>query len=183
MFRKLIRKLAPKELTVVSHYSLVRKDLKEEIIPTLCVNWKEIKRSFVDNISVMIDYLVKIYYFHDFEEYLSDWINSVRRGFECCPMVERKKKFPTEKKLFDFVWDERLDKDIYRFHKNAVEEINLFYSDVPKKISVGNCDGFEKFFLAYLKLLSHSLSENGAINTLEIRDFVENWDYGFSLKD
>lgn len=184
IIRKIFNGFVPKELAVISHYSQVRSEIKEKLVISMAVRWNEIKRSMIEHIPVMFEHLVKIYYYHDFGEYLQGWIASVRKGFETCPKIKGKNEYPTENQIFNFIWNERLDKDISNLHQNAVKDINEFYSDVPK-ISVNNedCDGFEKFFLSYLKLLSHFLSEKGSIGMQEIRNFVENYSYEFSLKD
>ena len=45
-------------------------------------SWKDIKKDLESHLYVMFEHLVKVYYYHNYEEYLQGWIASIRKGFE-----------------------------------------------------------------------------------------------------
>lgn len=157
---------------------------REEIF-SMATRWTEIKDKMEDHLFCMTEHLVKIYYYHDFEEYLHGWIASVRKGFERIPKDSKTNKFPTENQIFDYIWNTEFTGDPDGVHKGIVEDIiNKNYEDVPL-IEPGVIDlrGFRDFMKSYVKLLAKSISENGTITMQEIKNFIENYNFGFSLKE
>ena len=45
-------------------------------------SWKDIKKDLESHLYVMFEHLVKVYYYHNYEDYLQGWIASIRKGFE-----------------------------------------------------------------------------------------------------
>lgn len=159
-------------------------NLIDNEIVSMAMPWKQIKDGINNHLSVMVLHLVKIYYYHDFQEYLYHWIESVRKGFDKIPKDSKTNKFPTYNQVFDYIWNVELSGDPDGQHYVDVRDINNVYTDVPN-IPIENIDyeGFRKFLLEYCKILANAISLNGAISMDEIEDFIINYDYGFSIKD
>lgn len=145
--------------------------------------WSEIKDKMESHLGEMILHLVKIYYYHDFEEYLRGWIDSVRKGFDNIPKRANNNRLPTKEDVFNYLWIEELSEDPDGLLRGDIEDINYVYTDVPE-IPIENIDyeGFSKFLKSYIEILSDSISKNGNISINLITQFVKNYDYGFSLK-
>lgn len=180
IFSRLFRK----GLSIEGNYSKLKDGMSLHLIKSMAVPWREIKEDLKGYIPVMFEHLVKLYYYHDFDEYLWNWCDSVKKGFEAVPKVKGKNKFPAEGQIYNFIWDERFSQDPDPYHKSYAQEINFKYKDVPK-IPIENLDykGFNEFLKAYLKLAAKLISENGSVNAADVLNFVKGWNYGFSLKE
>lgn len=157
--------------------------IKNSIIVSMASPWKKIKDKIENHVGVMLLHLAKIYFYHDFEDYLWGWADSVRKGFDNISKRADTKKLPTKEDIYNYIWKELLSEDCSKLLEGYVIDINEVYVDVPK-IPITNIDydGFNKFVENYIELLAESISERGNIAIKQILDFINNYDYGFSLK-
>ena len=124
-------------------------------------SWRSIRSQLEGHLYCMFEHLVKVYYYHDYSEYMTEWITSIRKGFEYVKRLTNTNSYPTEEQVFQFIWNEWLDGDIDSLQDNIVDEINYIYTDVPK-IKEIDYSGFKDFAINYCKLLSKEVSEKGA---------------------
>ena len=139
-------------------------------------SWKNIRNQLEDHLYVMFEHLVKVYYYHDYEEYLQGWISSIRKGFEHVKKLSNTNTYPTEEQIFQFIWNEWLDGDIDILHDEIVKDLNKFYKDVPPIENI-NHRGFNEFALSYCHLLAEMVSENGGISMNDVYEFIESYDF------
>lgn len=66
-------------------------------------SWKDIKKDLESHLYVMFEHLVKVYYYHNYEEYLQGWIASIRKGFEHIKKLSNTNKYPTKDQLFSLI--------------------------------------------------------------------------------
>ena len=139
-------------------------------------SWKNVRNQIEEHLYVMFEHLVKVYYYHDYEEYLQGWISSIRKGFEHMKKLSNTNKYPTEEQMFQFIWNEWLDGDIDIIHDEIVKDLNKYYDEVPKIEEIDYL-GFKEFAISYCKYLSKIISEKGGISMSDVYDFIENWEY------
>ena len=137
-------------------------------------SWKNIRNQLESHLYVMFEHLVKVYYYHDYEEYLQGWIASIRKGFEHVKKLSNTNLYPTEEQLFQFIWNEWLDGDVDVIHKEIVDDLNAYYNEVPL-IEKIDYDGFHKFAIEYCRYLSSIVSEKGGISMKDVFDFIEKY--------
>ena len=137
-------------------------------------SWKNIRNQLESHLYVMFEHLVKVYYYHDYEEYLQGWIASIRKGFEHVKKLSNTNQYPTEEQLFQFIWNEWLDGDVDIIHKEIVDDLNVYYNEVPL-IEKIDYDGFHKFAIEYCRYLSSIVSEKGGISMKDVFDFIEKY--------
>ena len=75
-------------------------------------SWKNVRSQLENHLFVMFEHLVKVYYYHDYEEYMLGWVSSIRKGFEHIKKLSNTNQYPTEEQMFQFIWNEWLDGDI-----------------------------------------------------------------------
>lgn len=137
-------------------------------------SWKNIRNQLESHLYVMFEHLVKVYYYHDYEEYLQGWIVSIRKGFEHVKKLSNTNQYPTKEQLFQFIWNEWLDGDVDVIHKEIVDDLNAYYNEVPL-IEKIDYDGFHKFAIEYCRYLSSIVSEKGGISMKDAFDFIEKY--------
>ena len=137
-------------------------------------SWKNVRSQLENHLFVMFEHLVKVYYYHDYEEYILGWVSSIRKGFEHIKKLSNTNQYPTEEQMFQFIWNEWLDGDIDIVHKEIIEDLNKYYDEVPP---IENIDykGFHDFAIGYCKYLSSLVSEKGSIKMEEVFDFIESY--------
>ena len=139
-------------------------------------SWKNIRNQIEDHLYVMFEHLVKVYYYHDYGEYLQGWVSSIRKGFEHMKKLSNTNNYPTEEQIFQFIWNEWLDGDINIIHEEIVKDLNKYYNEVPK-IEEIDFKGFRNFALEYCKYLSKNVSEQGSVSMSDVYDFIERWKF------
>ena len=143
-------------------------------IYSMANSWKNIRNNLEDHLFVMFEHLVKVYYYHDYNEYIHGWITSIRKGFELVKKLSNTNRYPTKEQMFQFIWNEWLDGDVDRLQDTIVSDINDSYEDVPK-IEKIDYDGFRDFAKTYCEFLSQIISEKGTISIPEIKIFIEEY--------
>ena len=93
-------------------------------------SWKNVRSQLENHLFVMFEYLVKVYYYHDYEEYMLGWVSSIRKGFEHIKKLSNTNQYPTEEQMFQFIWNEWLDGDIDVIHKEVIDDLNKYYRGV-----------------------------------------------------
>lgn len=137
-------------------------------------NWKNVRNQLENHLYVMFEHLVKVYYYHDYDDYMQGWVASIRKGFEHIKKLSNTNSFPTEEQMFQFIWNEWLDGDVDLLHKEIVEDLNEYYDEVPP---IENIDyrGFHDFAIGYCRYLSLTVSEKGGISMREVFAFIDNY--------
>ena len=160
-----------------------RNAIKESAILSMAQPWNVIKERIRAHLPVMVEHLVKIYYYHDYAQYLHGWVLSVRKGFEIVPKDSRTNKYVSKEKFYDYIWNDEFTGDPDGFHKSVIEDLNSAYEDVPHiKPEDIRLEGFRDFMSSYLILLASSIEEQGTISVEKIMEFMQSYEYGFSLK-
>lgn len=143
-------------------------------ILSMANSWRSIRSQLEGHLYCMFEHLVKVYYYHNYSEYMTGWITSIRKGFEHIEKLSNTNNYPTKEQLFQFIWNEWLDGEIDSLQDNIIGEINHIYTDVPK-IEEINYLGFKDFAMNYCKLLSEKVSSKGYISTSEIEEYVSSY--------
>ena len=134
-------------------------------------SWKNVRKDLQDHLFVMFEHLIKIYYYHNYWQYVPGWITSVRKGFEHLSKLSNTNKYPSEEQLFQFIWNEWLDGEINNLQDSIVTDLNEYYDEVPPIENI-DYDGVRDFCILYIRYLSKIISIKGNITCKEIQDFV-----------
>lgn len=146
------------------------------LIRSMAKDWKSMENSIRSHLFVMLEHLVKVYYYHNYSQYVRGWIDSIKKGFEDIGKISlgRKKRYPSKEKLYKLIVEDWGDGDIDKRHRNIIRDLNEFYDEVPP---IENIDskGFMNFFLAYCDYLCTILSQDGGISASQAKEFVVNY--------
>lgn len=146
----------------------------KHFIKSMARPWNEMKQSLRGHLYPMLEHLVKVYYYHDYSQYMNGWIATVRKGFEDVGKCSHNKKYPKKEAMYDFIVNEWADGDVTNMHNTVVDDLNNFYNEVTKIIDPYS-KGFDKFFKAYVNHLSDIISQKGTISMVEVRDFFNDY--------
>ena len=147
---------------------------KADWIVSMANSWKSVRQELQGHLYVMFQHLVKVYYYHNWRQYLRGWIDSIHKGFDQVKKLSNTNKWPNEEQMFQFIWNEWLDGEVDNLQNKIIRELNNFYKDVPP-IKEPDYEGFRDFALKYCRLLSKKIAEQGGITTDEISDFVDDY--------
>ena len=150
-----------------------------KLILSMSKPWNEIKSRMYSNIDTIMIQLAKIYYYHDFEENVIDWIPSLTRGFTSVPPRSNTKKLPTYDDIYTALWTDCLNKNdggklsLSQLHSDAIQ-ITKGYEDVPQ-IEKTDYEGFERFAEAFVKYLALTVSQTSEFNSDDAERFIHDW--------
>lgn len=145
-------------------------------IYSMSKDWKSMENSIRSHLFVMLEHLVKVYYYHNYTQYIRGWANSIKKGFEDIGKVSlgNKKRYPSKEKLYKLIVEDWGDDDIDKRHRNIIRDLNDSYKDVPPIENIDS-EGFMNFFLAYCDYLCTILSQDGGISAYQVKEFIDNY--------
>lgn len=134
--------------------------------------------------TVLVEHLMKLYYYRDFTDCLDGWIDEVKAflgDVSKIKMVKGKDRFPTSVEVYNEAWGYDLD--------NMSTRHNMYISDFSKKKD--KYGGFlpkvrkdptaEKFCDDYIRWVSGILSKTGVVTKEEVESEIEKlwWKYPY----
>ena len=155
---------------------ILREERDNEIILSMADKWDLIRSQMQSHFYRMFEHLIKVYYYHNYSQYLRGWITSIRKGFEHISKLVNTHKYPTKEQILDEIWKVWLDndEDFDQLHIEIVDEINNSYDEI-EPIEHIDLIGFNRFAKQYCELLAEKLSKKGSISTDEITNFINNY--------
>ena len=118
-------------------YNIISENEYKERLQEMSKEWPVIESHLLDTLPIRWEHLIKMYYYKDFQEYHSGWIDSCKKGLE---------KIDTLKD----------------FHDNNVETLNKDYDKVPT-ITEMDFDGIQDFIQKFTEWSCRQLSKKGGI--------------------
>lgn len=144
----------------------------------ISIPWRDIVENFLFcHLFSNIQYLWKIYYFRNVDDgaFIDCWCRGASRGWENIPRCFETGKYPTWNKVFDAIWNIRLDGDIECYHDGLVEDWIYDKGRLPDIIET-DYFGFRKFVMCFFKYSAHYVERKGCLTAANVRTFVDSWD-------
>lgn len=125
---------------------------------------------------VLVEHLLKLYYYRDFTGCLDGWIDEVKAFLGDVSKIKTMKgkdRFPTPTEIYDEAWGDDLD--------NISNRHDMYISDFPRKKDkysgflprVKKDPSAEEFCDDYIKWVSEILSHRGVVTKEEVESKIE----------
>lgn len=142
-------------------YNIISENEYRERLQEMSKEWPVIESHLLDTLPIRWEHLIKMYYYKDFQEYHSGWVDSCKKGLEKIDTLKKTHKYPSFEKLYNSLWEEEKD-TLKDFHDNNVETLNKDYDKVPT-IAEMDFAGIQDFIQKFTEWSCRQLSKKGGI--------------------
>ncbi len=150
--------------------------LCEDLFHESAAYWSDLRPKYSVSVDLVIEHLLKIFYYRDFDIYIKGWIVICSKYYSNVPVLKNTHRPPSKEQTYACLWEDYED-TFEQYHLSTVEEFNESMEDLPK-IEVLSPNAYS-FCQDYMMWVSYMISIGKKIASIDaacaIEDLLEKY--------